>query len=98
MIKWAVQSARGDPWPEIFNLLAAIAGRTLPSPLPIRRSSRNAVTRLPSVASLAVWQRKTIKGVEDQATVQLRHREHPLSVPDAVSLPPYLSSPAAIAR
>src|ERR1035441_9949845 len=42
---WAVQSPRGDPWPEIFNYSAAIAGRTSPSPLLIRRSFRNAVTR-----------------------------------------------------
>ena len=27
MVKWAVQSARGDPWPEIFNLTCSDCGQ-----------------------------------------------------------------------
>jgi hypothetical protein len=70
----AVQFPRGDPWPEIFNLRAAIAGRTSPSPLLIRRSFRNVVIRPQSVAKVAVRQRRTIRG--GPATVRLRHRVH----------------------
>src|ERR1039458_4118486 len=73
-IYWAVQSPRGDPWPETFNYSAAIAGRTLPSQLLIRRSFRNAATRPQSVARIAVWQRKTTRGAP--ATVRLQHRVH----------------------
>jgi hypothetical protein len=65
-----------EPWLEIFNSLAAIVGRTLPSPLPIRRSSRNAGTRLRNGASLAVRLKRTTKGVaEGEVTVRLQHRE-----------------------
>ena len=74
MADWAVQSPRGDTWPEIFNLRAAIAGRTSPSHLLIRRSSRNVVIRPRSVARIAVRQRRTIRGAP--ATVRLRHRVH----------------------
>lgn len=70
----AVQSPQGVPWPEIFNLRAAIADRNSPSPLQIRRSFRNVVTRPQSVARTAVWQRRAIRG--DPATVRLRHRVH----------------------
>lgn len=88
---------RGDPWPEIFNLRAAIAGRTLPSPLRIRRSSRNAVIRPRSAASLAVWQRKTIRGVGAPATVRHQHREHLSFAQDAASPQQSLLSPGATA-
>lgn len=60
------------PWPEIFNSPAATAGKISPSPLQIRRSSKSAVIQPQNAASLAAWQRKTIKGVP--AIVRLLHR------------------------
>ena len=60
--KWAVQSPQGDLWPETCKLHAATVGRILPSPLPIRRFFKNAVTRPQSVASLAVRQRRATQG------------------------------------
>src|SRR5438046_4273706 len=60
-----------------IQLTCSDCGQDFPSPLPIRRSFRNAVTLRLSVANLAAWQRKTTKAVEGPATVRLRHREHP---------------------
>jgi CxxC-x17-CxxC domain-containing protein len=45
-----------------IHLRAAIAGRTSPSPLLIRRSFRNAVTRPQSVARIAVMAKKNDQG------------------------------------
>jgi hypothetical protein len=72
-------------------------GRTLPSPLPIRRSFRNAVTRRPNVASHADRPKRTIRAVA-QATVPLLLRELPLSVRRAVNPPPSLLSRAGIGQ
>ncbi len=58
----AVQFSRGDPWPEICNLRAAIAGRTSPSPLRIRRFFRNVVIRPQNVARIAVQAKKNDSG------------------------------------
>jgi hypothetical protein len=98
MVQWAVQSARGDPWPEIFNYSAAIAGRILPSPLRIRRSFRNAVIRPPSAASLAVRQRRANKVGEAPGIVRLHPMEHLSSAPAAASQPLFHLNHAAIAR
>jgi hypothetical protein len=81
--KILIQKSRPDvynrdedtPWPEICNLLAAIVGRILRSPLLIRRSFRNAVIRPPSAASLAVRPRRANKVGE--APVIVRH--HPMA-------------------
>jgi hypothetical protein len=67
---------RGHPWPEIFNLRAAIVDRILRLPLRIRRSSRNAVIRPPNAASLAVWQRRANKVGEAPGIVRLHPMEH----------------------
>jgi hypothetical protein len=63
------------PWPEIFSLLAAIAGRTSPSLLPIRRFSRNVAIRRRSGVSLVVRPRKMMEVEGDQVTVPLLQRE-----------------------
>jgi hypothetical protein len=68
-------SSRGTPCQEIYNSRAAIAGKILPSPLPIRRSFKSAVIPHQNAASLAVWQRKMIRGVPVVVdTVRLLHK------------------------
>ncbi len=63
------------PWPEIFSLLAAIAGRTSPSLLPIRRFSRNVAIRRRSGVSLVVRPKRTMGVEEAEATGPLLQRE-----------------------
>jgi len=64
---------RGFPWREIFNFNAATAGATLPSPLPISNSFRNAVIRPRNVASHAGPLERATRGAP--ATAPVRHRE-----------------------
>jgi hypothetical protein len=71
-------------------------GRTSPSPLPIRRSFRNAVTRLPSAASPVGKPRKTSR--EGLGIVPLLLRELPLFVQDAASPPRSRLNPGVIGR
>ena len=59
---WAVQSRQGELWLGTCKLLAATAGRTLPSPLPINNFSRNVVIRPRSVASPAGQAKKNDQG------------------------------------
>jgi hypothetical protein len=89
-------STRGDTWPEICNLRAAIVGRTSPLQPLIRRFFRNEVIRPQSVARVAVRQRRTTRGAP--ATVRLRHREHLWYVPVAASPQQYLSNRVVIVR
>src|SRR5579863_536009 len=89
---------RGHPWPEIFNLRAAIVDRTLRSPLQIRRSFRNAVIRPPSAASLAVRQRRANKVGEAPGIVRLHPMEHLSSAPVVASPPLFHLNRAAIVR
>jgi len=95
--KWAVQSPHEEtPWQEIFSSLAATAGRTLPSPLQIRRSFKNVVIRHQNAASHAEWQRKTTRGVPAAAIVRLLHRVRLSSARAAASQRLFLLSRAAI--
>jgi hypothetical protein len=89
---------RGHPWPEIFNLRAAIADKILRLPLRIRRSSRNAVIRPPNAASLAVRQRRANKVGEAPGIVRLHPMEHLSSAPAAVSQQLFHLNLAAIVR
>src|SRR6201995_3026726 len=89
---------QGDPWPEIFNLRAVTVDRISRSPLRIRRSSRNAVTRPPSAASLAVRQRRANKVGEAPVIVRLHPTEQLASAPAAASQPLFHLNLAAIVR
>ena len=74
------------------------AGRTLLSPLRIKRSFRNVVIRHQSAARLAVRQRKTIKVVGAPVTARLQRRVLLSFVQDVASPRPYLSSLGATVR
>ena len=89
---------RGHPWPEIFNLRAAIVDRILRSPLPISSFSRNAVIRPPSAASLAVRQRRANKVGEAPGIVRLHPMEHLSSAPAVASQRLFHLNHAAIVR
>src|SRR6185437_4078480 len=70
------------------NFNAAIAGATLPSPLPISNSFRNAVIRPRNVASHAGPLERATRGAP--ATAPVRHREALLFVRAVGSLQPCL--------
>ena len=100
-MKWAVQLPhkeyeRRPLWPETCNLHAAIAGRISPSPLPIRRSFRNAASRHRNAAKIAARLKKPIRAAE--VTVRPHPTELLSSVQVAGSRPPCPLSRAATVR